>query len=140
MRGGDGISHSGDPYAMMALTPCAPVLVAIESRVHMKIGLSDVEPNIARRIREMVDYMRTMEFQDRQHPHTLEREVLLAARAVLQRPGVTPFVLRMVASVGVGFLTLILVAKGINSGTIPGPMVIAAPAFGELIRTPSVYL
>jgi hypothetical protein len=98
----------------------------------MKIGLRDLDPNIARRIREMLDYMRTLEFHDRQHPHTREREAQLAARTVLQRTSTAPLVLRFASSVGVGFLTLFLVAGGINSGTIPGPLVIAAPALGGL--------
>ncbi|GDX39826.1 hypothetical protein LBMAG21_01180 [Armatimonadota bacterium] len=98
----------------------------------MKIGLRDIEPNIARRIREMLDYMRTMEFQDHHHTHTPERDVLLAARTVLQRTDLPPVLVRFTFSVGVGFLTLLLVAGGINSGTIPGPMVIAAPLLGGL--------
>lgn len=98
----------------------------------MKIGLRDIDPNIARRIRERLDYMRTMEFQDHQHPHTPEREAQLAARTVLQRTDMVPHVVRLASSVGVGFLTLLLVAGGINSGTIPGPMVMAAPALGGL--------
>jgi len=98
----------------------------------MKIGLRDIDPNIARRIREMLDYMRTMGFQDHQHPHTPERDAQLAARTVLQRTDTVPHVLRLASSVGVGFLTLFLVAGGINSGAIPGPMVMAAPALGGL--------
>ena len=98
----------------------------------MKIGLRDIDPNIARRIREMLDYMRTMEFQDHQHPHTPERDAQLAARTVLQRTDTVPLVLRWASSVGVGFLTLFLVAGGINSGAIPGPLVIAGPALGGL--------
>jgi hypothetical protein len=38
----------------------------------------------------------------------------------------------MALSVGVGMVTLFMVAGGINSGTIPGPMVIAAPVLGGL--------
>src|SRR5438128_12404418 len=96
----------------------------------MKIGLRDIDPNIARRIREMLDYMRTMEFQDHQHPHTPERDAQLAARTVLQRTDTVPHVVRLASSVGVGFLTLFMVAAGINSGAIPAPMVMAAPRLG----------
>ena len=98
----------------------------------MKIGLRDIDPNIARRIREMLDYMRTMGFEDHQHPHTPERAAQLAARTVLQRTDMVPYVVRLASSVGVGFLTLFAVAGGINSGTIPGMFVIAAPALGGL--------
>ena len=98
----------------------------------MKIGLRDIDPNIARRIREMLDYMRTMGFEDRQHTHTPERDAQLAARTVLQRSDTVPHVVRWASSVGVGFLTLFMVAGGINSGAIPGPMVMAAPALGGL--------
>jgi len=98
----------------------------------VQIGIRDIDPNIARRIREMLDYMRTMGFQDHQHTHTPEREAQLAARTVLQRTDLIPHVVRLASSVGVGFLTLFLVAGGINSGAIPGPLVIAAPAFGGL--------
>jgi hypothetical protein len=98
----------------------------------MKIGLCDIDPNIARRIREMLDYMRTMGFQDHQHPHAPERDAQLAARTVLQRTDTVPLVVRWASSVGVGFLTLFLVAGGINSGAIPGPLVMAAPALGGL--------
>jgi len=98
----------------------------------MKIGLRDIDPNIARRIREMLDYMRTMEFQDRQHSHSPERDAQLAARTVLQRTDTVPHVVRLASGVGIGLLTLFMVAGGINSGTIPGPMVMAAPALGGL--------
>lgn len=98
----------------------------------MKIGLRDIDPNIARRIREMLDYMRTMGFQDHQHQHTPERDAQLAARTVLQRTDTVPMVLRLACSVVVGFLTLFMVAGGINSGAIPGPMVTAGPALGGL--------
>ena len=98
----------------------------------MKIGLLDIDPNIAGRIREMLDYMRTMEFQDHHHQHTPERAAQLAARTVLQRTDTVPHVVRLASSVGVGFLTLFMVAGGINSGAIPGPMVMAAPALGGL--------
>lgn len=98
----------------------------------MKIGLRDIDPNIARRIREMLDYMRTLEFQDRQQAHTPERDAQLAARTVLQRADKVPYAVRLASSVGVGFLTLLLVAGGINSGTIPGPLVVAAPTLGGL--------
>ena len=98
----------------------------------MKIGLRDIEPNIARRIREMLDFMRTMGFQDHHQPHTPERDAQLAARTVLQRTDKVPFVVRFASSVGMGILTLFLVAGGINSGAIPGPMVIAGPALGGL--------
>ena len=98
----------------------------------MKIGLRDIDPDLARRIREMLDYMRTMGFQDHQHPLTPERDAQLAARTVLQPTDTVPFVLRLASSVGVGFLTLFLVAGGINSGAIPGSLVIAGPALGGL--------
>ncbi len=98
----------------------------------MKIGLRDIDPNIARRIREMLDNMRTMGFQDHQHPNTPQRDALLAARTVLQQPDLMPHLLRLASSVLVGFLALFSVAGGINSGTIPGPMVIAGPALGGL--------
>lgn len=98
----------------------------------MQIGLCDIDPNIAKRIREMLDYLRTMEFQDRHHSHSPEREVHLEARNVLQRTNPLTWPLRIVSSVGVGILSLLMVAGGINSGTIPGPMVIAAPALGGL--------
>ena len=104
----------------------------MESKAHMKIGLRDIEPNIARRVRAMLDSMRTMEFQDHHHSHTPEREVQIAARTVLQRADTIPHVARLASSVGMGFLTLFLVAGGINSGTIPGMFVVAAPAFGGL--------
>ena len=68
----------------------------------MKIGLRDINPHIGRRIREMLDYMRTMEFQDHQHPHTPERDAQLAARAVIQRKDTVPHVVRWASSVGVG--------------------------------------
>ena len=98
----------------------------------MKIGLRDIDPNIATRIREMLDYMRTMGFQDHQHPNTPERAAQLAARTVLQRTDTVPHVLRLASSVGVGFLTVFVVAGGINSGTIPGFLMMAAPALGGL--------
>jgi len=98
----------------------------------MKIGLSDIDPNIATRIREMLDYMRTMGFQDHPLSHTPERDAQLAALTVLQRKDTVPHVVRLASSVGVGFLTLFLLAGGINSGTIPGALVIAAPALGGL--------
>ena len=80
----------------------------------MTIGLRDIDPDLARRIREMLDYMRTMGFQDHQHPLTPERDAQLGARTVLQRTDTVPLVLRWASSVGVGFLTLFLVAGGIN--------------------------
>jgi hypothetical protein len=98
----------------------------------MKIGLRNLDPNIARRIREMLDYMRTMEFQDHHRTHTPERDAQLAARTVLQRKDTVPWVVRLASSVGVGVLTLLTVAGGINAGTIPGPFVMAAPAVGGL--------
>ena len=98
----------------------------------MKIGLRDIDPDLARRIREMLDEMQAMGFQDHQRPLTPERDAQLAARAVLQPTGMAPFVLRLASSVGMGFLGLFLVAGGINSGAIPGPMVIAGPALGGL--------
>lgn len=98
----------------------------------MKIGLRDIDPDLARRIREMLDYMRTMGFQDHQHSLTPERDAQLAARTVLQPTDTASLVLRLASSVGVGFLTLFLVAGGINSGAIPGPLVIAGPALGGL--------
>lgn len=98
----------------------------------MKIGLRDIEPNIAMRIRKMLDYMRTMELQDHPHSHTPEREARLAARAVLQPTKLAPIAIRFASSVGATFLTLFLLAGGVNSGAIPGPMVIAAPAVGAL--------
>src|SRR5437870_12973833 len=70
--------------------------IAIESRARMKIGLRDIEPNIARRIREMLDYMRTIGFE---HPHTPERDAQLAARTVLQRKDTVPHVVRLASSV-----------------------------------------
>ncbi|MGC4043227.1 MAG: hypothetical protein QM758_05440 [Armatimonas sp.] len=74
-----------------------------------------------------------MGFQDHQHAHTPEQEAqLVAARTILQRTDIVPHVLRLASSVGVGLLTLIMVGKGINSGAIPGPMVIAGPALGGL--------
>ena len=106
----------------------------------MKIGLRDIDPNIARRIREMLDYMRTMDFQDHRNQSTPERDAQLAARTVLQRTDTVPLALRWASSVGVGFLTLFLVAGGINSGAIPGPMVIAAPALGGLTYRLSWWL
>src|SRR5207249_10674451 len=84
--------------------------IAIESRARMKIGLRDIDPNIARRIREMLDYMRKMGFQDHHHPHTPEQDAQLAARTGLQRTNTVPPVLRLASSVGVGVLTLFLVA------------------------------
>ena len=98
----------------------------------MKIGLRDIDPNIARRIREMLDYMRTIGFEADQHRHTPERDAQLAARTVLQRTDTVPHVVRLASGVGIGLLTLFMVAGGINSGTIPGPMVMAAPALGGL--------
>ncbi len=106
--------------------------MAIESGARMKIGLCDIDPNIASRIREMLDYLRTMEFQDHHNPTTPERDAQIAARNILQRTDMVPFAARLASSVGVGFLTLFLVAGGINSGAIPGPMVIAGPALGGL--------
>ena len=98
----------------------------------MKIGLRDIDPDLARRIREMLDYMWTMGSQDHQHSPTPERDAQLAARPVLQRTGTVPLVVRWASSVGVGFLALFLLAGGINSGAIPGPLVIAGPALGGL--------
>src|ERR1041385_972718 len=97
---------------------------------HMRIGLQDLDQTIAERIREKLESLRMMGFEDHHHPHTAERDARLAARAVLLGRDKVPLVARWAISGVLGLGGLILVAGGINAGTIPGPMVIAGPALG----------
>jgi hypothetical protein len=98
----------------------------------MRIGLRDIDLNMAGRIRDMLDQMRTLGFDHHHQPRTPEREAQLAARTVLQGADKVPLVARWASSVSVGLLTLFMVVGGINTGALPGPLVMAAPALGGL--------
>ena len=96
------------------------------------IGLKDIDPAIAERIHAMLGVLRMIDFGDHHSPHSPERDAQRAARSVLQRKDKIPLAVRLASSVGLGFTTLFLAAPAINSGTLPGPFVLAAPAIGGL--------
>ncbi len=96
------------------------------------IGLKDIDAAIAARIHAILGELRLMDFGNHNSPHSPERDAQLAARSVLQRKDKIPFAARLASSVVLGLTTLFLVAPAINSGTLPGPFVIAIPAIGGL--------